>query len=413
MEVREAFAVELRAPEARDEPVEHARGHEAVPAEGAGMHVPDDPVGVVAERVDGLDREQRAFERRHAVERHRRGHELHHGVRAELVPGAAQGEQAVEHPAPGGRPEHQREDHAEALEPAGKGGVEQVVRAGPDIKEDQRPEVDDREAVAVDRSSHGLGDEVIHDAEDRRGQEERHGVMPVPPLHQGVLDAAEDRIAVQQARRQGEVVDDIEERDGDDRADVEPDGDVEAAFPPAGQRGEEDDAEDDPDEGDEHVDRPDELGVFLAAGVAEGQGDGGEDDDQLPAPEVDLGQEVIGEPRLQQALAGVVDAGEHHVPHEREDGRVGVQRAEPPEGGVGQAEVERGEGQLQGDDDADQQADDAPEDRGEGEPPDDLIVVADGDRAVVHGSSESAGVRASSSSGRSESRSWPSSPRLR
>jgi hypothetical protein len=34
------------------EPVEHAGGHEAVPAEGAAVDVTDGPVGVVAERVD-------------------------------------------------------------------------------------------------------------------------------------------------------------------------------------------------------------------------------------------------------------------------------------------------------------------------------------------------------------------------
>ena len=82
VEVGQAFAVELSTPESRDEPVEHARGHEAVPSEGPGVDVTDDPVGVVAEGVDGLDREQRAFEGRHAVEGHRGGHEFDHRVGA-------------------------------------------------------------------------------------------------------------------------------------------------------------------------------------------------------------------------------------------------------------------------------------------------------------------------------------------
>ena len=149
--------------------------------------------------------------------------------------------------------------------------------------------------------------------------------MTVPPLHERVLHAAEDRVAMQQARGQREVVHHVEQGDGDDGADVEPDGDVEAAFAAAGERREEDYAEDDPDDGDEDVDRPDELGVFLAARQAEGQGDGGQEDDELPAPEVDLAQELAGQPRLEQALRRVVHPGEHHVADEGEDSRVGMQ----------------------------------------------------------------------------------------
>ncbi len=62
-----------------------------------------------------------------------------------------------------------------------------------------------------------------------------------------------------------------------------------------------------------------------------GQGDGRRDDDQLPAPEVDPAQGVAGHAGLQQALGRVVDAAEHHVAHEGEDGRVGVQRSESAE----------------------------------------------------------------------------------
>ena len=112
---------ELGFPEARGEPVEHAGGHEAVPAEGAGVDVADGPVGVVGERVDGADGEQRALEGGHAVEGDAGGEELDDRIGAEFVPGAAQGEQAVEHAAPGGSPEHQGEEHAEHLQPAAAG----------------------------------------------------------------------------------------------------------------------------------------------------------------------------------------------------------------------------------------------------------------------------------------------------
>jgi hypothetical protein len=60
----------------------------------------------------------------------------------------------------------------------------------------------------------------------------------------------------------------------------------------------------------------------------------GRHDDQLPAPEVELRQQVRRHARLQQALRGVVDAREHHVADEREDHRVGVQRAQAAEAGT-------------------------------------------------------------------------------
>ena len=108
-------------PEAGGEPVEHGGGHEAVPAEGAGVDVADAPVGVVGDLVDGADGEERSLEGGHPVEGHGHREELDDGVGAELGPAAAQGEEAVEHAAPGGRPEHEGEEHPESLQPDGEG----------------------------------------------------------------------------------------------------------------------------------------------------------------------------------------------------------------------------------------------------------------------------------------------------
>ena len=107
-------AVELRC-----EPVEQAGGHESVPAERATVDVRDDPVGVVCQRTDAADREQWALEGRHAVEGHAGGEELEDRVGAELVPRASEGQQAVEHAAPGRCPQHQAEHHAERLAHSG------------------------------------------------------------------------------------------------------------------------------------------------------------------------------------------------------------------------------------------------------------------------------------------------------
>ena len=129
-----------------------------------------------------------------------------------------------------------------------------------------------------------------------------------------------------------EVVDDVEHRHRDDGGDVEPERDVEAGLVALGEGPEEVDGEDHPDQRDRDVDGPDELGVFLAAGEAGGQRDGGGDDDELPAPEVDAGEQIRSRAHLAEPLGGVVDAGEHHVADEGEDDRVGVQRAEAAEG---------------------------------------------------------------------------------
>jgi hypothetical protein len=49
-----------------------------------------------------------------------------------------------------------------------------------------------------------------------------------------------------------------------------------------------------PDDRDQQVDRPFELGVFFALGPAQGQRDGRSEDHQLPAPEHE-GSEPAGE----------------------------------------------------------------------------------------------------------------------
>ena len=147
----------------------------------------------------------------------------------------------------------------------------------------------------------------------------------------------------------------------------------------AGEGPEEIDGEDNPDEGDGDIDGPDELRVFLAAGEAERKGDGGGDDDQLPAPEMKLGKEIGSEARLDQALGGVIDAGKEHVADKGEDGGVRVKRTEPAKGDVAGAEVDLPEGELQRDDDADKHANYAPEDGGDHELADDAVIELDGD----------------------------------
>jgi hypothetical protein len=163
----------------------------------------------------------------------------------------------------------------------------------------------------------------------------------------------------------------------DDRRDVKPDADVDVLLAPPGDGEEEVQAEEHPDDRDGQVDGPLELGVLLALRLAERQRDGRGDDDGLPAVEVDLAQQVARHAGAQQPLGRVVDAGEDHVAHEREDDRVGVQGPEPAEGQLGQ-DVGRRQDELDGHDEADQEAYEAPADGREQEAARAVVVEDDG-----------------------------------
>ena len=331
----------------------------------------------MGEGIDALDGEHGPFQGGHAVGGDGHHHELEHRFLADFVPGAAQGEQAVEHAAPGGRDEHDGEDHAERLRPVGQGGVEQVVRAGPDVDEDQAPEMNDREPVAEHRPVGGFGQEVIHQPEVRRGEEEGDGVMAIPPLDEGILHAGIDRVALESAGRHFQRVEDVQHGDGDRGGDVEPDGHVHVLFAALEDRAEQVDRERHPNDGDGDVDGPLQFGVFLAGGQAERQGDRRRNDDRLPPPEIEPAQGVAEHARLAEPLQRIINAAEHAVADEGEDHGVGVQRADAAEGGEGRVQVQLRPEQLAGGQQAGGGADQAPDRGGDGEGPDDVVVVGE------------------------------------
>ena len=172
--------------EAREQPVKDAEGQQSVPTQRAGVNVGDGPVRVMREGIDGLDGQGRAFQRGHAVGGDGGDHEFEHRVLADLVPGAAQGEQAVEHAAPGRRDEHDGEDHAQRLRPVRQRRVKKMMRPGPDVDEDQRPKVNDRKPVGKDRAVGRLGQVVIHHARGRAWSGRRPprcGRTTIAPAH--------------------------------------------------------------------------------------------------------------------------------------------------------------------------------------------------------------------------------------
>jgi 23S rRNA (cytosine1962-C5)-methyltransferase len=64
----------------------------------------------------------------------------------------------------------------------------EMMRTSPDIEENQRPEVDDRQAIGVDWPVSLLGHEIVHHAKEARSQEEADRVVAVPPLRQRILN---------------------------------------------------------------------------------------------------------------------------------------------------------------------------------------------------------------------------------
>jgi hypothetical protein len=164
-----------------------------------------------------------------------------------------------------------------------------------------------------------------------RGQKEGHRIVPIPPLDKAVLDAGKDRVTVRPAGWDRKVIDDVEDRDGDDRGDVKPKRDVEGRLISTSERPEKVNGKHHPNHGHHDVDGPDQLRVFLSASQTEGQSDRRANDDELPTPKMKRREEVRSHPRLAESLSRIVNPAEHHVPDEGKDDSIGVQWTETPE----------------------------------------------------------------------------------
>ncbi len=251
----------------------------------------------------------------------------------------------------------------------------QVVGAGPHVDRDQGPEVHDRQAVGIDRSSGLLRHEVIHDAEKARGQEKAHRIVPVPPLHHRIDGAAVDGIGFGQRDRYREAVDDMQNRDGEDERAIEPVRHVDMRGLALHDGAEEHDRIRHPDHGDQDIDRPFEFRVLLGRGIAQRQRDRGQHDHQLPAPEHEGRKPVGNQPRLAGALHHVQRGANQRAAAKGKDHRVGVQRAQAPETEPRQVEIQHRKGQLPGDEHANQHADHPPDNRHDRELANHRVVV--------------------------------------
>src|SRR5688572_13993504 len=92
------------------------------------------------------------------------------------------------------------------------------------------------------------------------------------------------------------------------------------------------DTEDNPNQGDEYVDRPFEFCVFFSGSEAHQQCDSAEYDDRLPAPEVYLSKLFAPHRRFEQSRQGVIHGGEYAVADKGEDHGIGMHRAQSSKG---------------------------------------------------------------------------------
>ncbi|MNI10408.1 hypothetical protein D3C73_635210 [compost metagenome] len=260
-----------------------------------------------------------------------------------------------------------------------------MVRAGPDVQGDQRPEMHDRQTIGIHRPTHLFRHEVIHHPEEPGGEEKAHGVVPVPPLHHGVGGPGIHRVGLEPVHRDRQVIDHVQHGDHHDERAEEPVADVDVLGLALHHSGEEHDGVGDPDHSHPHRAGELDLGVFLGGGVTHRQADQHDHDHRLPAPKRERGQRVREQPHLAGTLHRVVTGGELRAAGKTENHQAGVQRPQAAEGGPRQVQVHLGPHQLRGDPHAHRHPHDAPEHGRHDELADDLVVVGLSDSCCAHG----------------------------
>ena len=262
----------------------------------------------------------------------------------------------------------------------------QVMRAGPDIDEDQRPEVDDGEPVRPDRPLSPLRDEIIHDGEKAGGEEESHRVVAVPPLGHRILHAGEQRIALraEQRDRQRQIVDDMQHGHRDHEAEIEPVRDIDVRLGALRERAEEHADIGEPHDGQPDVGVPFGLRIFAALRDAQHIAGRGDDDEEIVAPEHEPWRDRAGKACAAGALNDVEGCADQRIAAEGKDHRRRMQRPQPAEIRPGKPKVDLREGERPGDVVTDREADDAPEDGRDHADLDDVVVIF-GVRNIVVG----------------------------
>ena len=233
----------------------------------------------------------------------------------------------------------------------------------------------DGEPVGIDRTVSRFGHKIIHQPQEGRGQEEGYGIVAVPPLYQGILYPGVYRVTLKGRYRKLQAVEDMEHSNGDNCSQVKPDRHIEMALPPSQQGRNKVPAENDPNHCNGDIDGPFQLRIFFGSGISQREGDGCRHDDQLPAPEINIGEGITEHPGLEQALGGIIHPGKNRIPHKGKYHGVGVQGPQPSEAKPGDPVREVWKQKHKGQQEAYQHPDDAPQQGRVEEFLDDFVVV--------------------------------------
>ena len=100
----------------------------------------------------------------------------------------------------------------------------QMVWSSPDIQEYQRPKVDDRQLVRINRTLCLFGYEIIHHAQEPRRQEKPNRIVSIPPLHHGILHTRKQlhRLRAQYVDGHRQIIHHMQQRNGHNKGQEKP-----------------------------------------------------------------------------------------------------------------------------------------------------------------------------------------------
>ena len=243
-----------------------------------------------------------------------------------------------------------------------------VMRPRPDVEEDQRPEVDDRKPVGIDRPLRPLRDEVVHDGQEAGGEEEADRVVAVPPLNHGVLHAGPDDVGLrrEQRHRDRRVVAEMKDGDRQDEGEVEPVRDIDVRLGAPHDRAEIHQQIDHPDDGQPQVGVPFGFRIFFRLRDSEQIAGAGDHDEEVVAQDDEPGRDIAHQPCAAGPLDDIERRADQHIAAEGENHRRRVQWPDAAERQPRQIEIEHRKGEFERGPQPDGEAGDAPHDRRDG-----------------------------------------------
>ncbi len=248
------------------------------------MGMGHNPIGEMGQPLHVRQRLQRPLETRQKIPNRTRKDELSPNIPMNVPQSTSHREPEVH------KDRHHRNQHAytardgDHFQPGRGWGLDNVMGADMGVHDEDGPETDKRQGVAIQRGPADDGDHIVGYSHSQRGEEECDDVMAIEP--------GQDRIGNSHERSGFRVPYGIAEKIGEegenDRAQHIPDGHIEEVFPsiPDGlKQVVKDQAQNDEDP---NIDGPDELGVFPILGVPHGKGEDPSSDGQVPRPKRDL-----------------------------------------------------------------------------------------------------------------------------